>query len=85
MGPGHPGLLLKSPEDSEKLVPCPLVGQGGSRMEAGGPGSASEMGGRLARGSAVTLALSLPLLSLLRVLTYTVTSLGQGLQSPFEE
>ena len=54
-------------------------------MEAGGPGSASEMGGRLARGSAVTLALSLPLLGLLRVLTYTVTSLGQGLQSPFEE
>ena len=42
MGPGHPGLLLKSPEDSEKLVPCPLVGQGGSRMEAGGPGSSSQ-------------------------------------------
>lgn len=39
MGPGHPSLLLNSPGDSEKLVPCPLVGQGGSKMEAGGPGS----------------------------------------------
>lgn len=43
------------------------------------------MGGCLARGSGVTLALSLPLPGLLRVLTYTVTSLDQGLQSPFEE
>lgn len=31
-----------SPEDSEKLVSCPLGGQGGSRMEARGPGGASQ-------------------------------------------
>lgn len=42
MGRGHPSLLLNSPEDSEKLVPCPLVGQGGSKMEAGGPRSVSQ-------------------------------------------